>query len=208
MKELYEASFNVVNLPATLLLLSVMVHWIIVIFGAMDMISIDSELDFEMDMDGEGGGLEKGDWMLEYFNAKYVPLSILMSVFAIFFWPISIYANEYFHQNQNGWIGLLIFVINFILCAHITKFATKPLVPFFKSLREQMSSKMDLVGKRAIVTSSKADATFGQAQVRLDGPEINLNVRTSGEELPRGTEAVIIEHIQETDIYIITTLEI
>ncbi|MDF3129346.1 hypothetical protein P0Y35_09075 [Kiritimatiellaeota bacterium B1221] len=208
MKELFEASFNVVNLPATLLLIMILLHWIIVIIGAMDMISIDSELDFELDMDGEGGGFDKGDFILEYFNAKYIPISILMSIFALSFWAISMYANWYIHQNENGWMGLAIFAGNLIVSAHITKFATQPLIPIFKSMREQMSDNMNLVGKTVIVTSSKADAKFGQGQIRLDGPEITLNVRTAGEELPRGTEAVILQHEPATDIYLITQLEI
>ncbi|MGA0332567.1 MAG: hypothetical protein ACO3NW_01270 [Kiritimatiellia bacterium] len=208
MKELFDASFNVVNLPATLLLILVLVHWLIVIVGAMDMISLESELDFELDLDAEGGGLDKGDWVLEYLNAKYVPLSILLSVFALSFWTISLYANWYLHRNQSGLLGTAVFFGNLIVSAHIAKFCTAPLVPLFKSLRAQMSAKMDLLGKRAVVTSSKADATFGQAQIRLDGPEINLNVRTEGEELPRGTEVVILSHEEATDTYIITQLEI
>jgi hypothetical protein len=210
MKELFDASFNVVNLPATLLLILILLHWIIVIVGAMDMISLESELDFEMDLDGEAesGGWDKGDWVLDYLNAKYVPLSILLSVFALSFWTISMYANWYIHRNQSGLLGMAIFFVNLIISAHIAKFCTAPLVPMFKSLREQMSAKMDLLGKRAVVTSSKADAKFGQAQIRLDGPEITLNVRTEGEELPRGTEVVILSHEEATDTYIITQLEI
>jgi len=210
MKELFEASFNVVNLPATLLLLMVLFHWLIVMVGAMDMISLESELDFELDMDveTETDGLDTSDVLLEYFNARYVPLSILLSVFSLSFWVISMYANWYIHQNTSGLLGLAIFIGNLVISAHIAKFATIPLVPIFKSMKEQMSSNLNLVGKQAVVTSSKADAKFGQAQVRLDGPEITLNVRTDGEELPRGTEVVILQHEPATDIYSITKLEI
>lgn len=208
MTELFEASFNIVNLPATLLLIIVLLHWLIIMVGAMDMISLESELDFGVDMDVETEGLDFGDFLLEHFNARYVPLSILLSVFALSFWVISMYANWYIHQNQSGLLGLVIFAGNLVISSHIAKFATLPLVPLFKSIKEQISSKLVLIGKQAIVTSSKADAEFGQAQVRLDGPEITLNVRTEGEELLRGTEVVILQHEQATDIYIITQLEI
>jgi hypothetical protein len=206
MRELFEASFNVVNLPATLLLIVVLLHWLIVMVGAMDMISLESELDFDLETETDGADI--GDWLLDYFNARYVPLSILLSIFSLSFWVISMYANWYIHQNQSGLLGLAIFAGNLVISSHIAKFTTAPLLPIFKSMKEQMSSKLNLVGKQAVVTSSKADAKFGQAQVRLDGPEITLNVRTEGEELLRGTEVVILQHEQATDIYIITQLEI
>jgi hypothetical protein len=47
-----EACFHVVNLPATLLLILVVLYWLTVIIGALDLTAFDLDLP---DLDLEGG---------------------------------------------------------------------------------------------------------------------------------------------------------
>lgn len=206
MTEFIDACFHVVNLPATLLLILVLLYWLTVIIGVMDLSTLDVDLP---DMDVESGDMSgsSADAFLEYFNIRYVPVSIMVSLFALCFWVISMTANSYLNPAGFGLLGLGIFIVNVPLSAHVAKYMGAPMVPLFKSMRGQSSAKRELVGARVIVTSSKADASFGQAEIQEDGPPITLSVRTEGEEIPKGAEAVILQQT-ENDIYIITTLEI
>lgn len=209
MSEFIDACFHVVNLPATLLLILVLIYWFTVIAGVMDLSTLDMDLpDMDMesgDISAQGSGF---DAFLEYFNIRYVPVSIMISLFALSFWVISMIANSILNPAGFGLFGLAIFLVNIPVSGHIAKFAGAPLIPLFKNMRSQSSANRDLIGTRVIITSSKADSSFGQAEIREDGPPITLSVRTEGEEIPRGGEAVILHQETEKDIYIITTLEI
>ncbi len=204
--EFYRACFHVTNLPATLLLLLAVVYWLTVIVGLMDLSSLDVDLpDADLEV-GDGGGFFQA--FLEYFNIRFVPVSIMVSLYALSFWIVSMLANEYLNPGKIGLVGLVIFVLNIPLSAQVAKWAGAPLVPLFKGMRMDASAKRELVGSRVVVTSSKADAAYGQAEIAGEGPPITLAVRTDGEVIPKGTEAVILSHQEETNTYTITTLEI
>jgi hypothetical protein len=209
--ELYEAAFHVVNLPATLLLILVLLYWFTVMLGVLDLSSLDVDVDMpDMDMEADMGGSSPVgfDAFLEYFNIRYVPISIMISLFGLSFWVVSMIGNMYLNPAYIGIIGLAIFVGNVVVSAHVAKVLSIPFIPLFKSIRQEVSAKRNLVGSRVVVTSSKVDADFGQADIVDDGPPITLSVRTEGEEILKGTEAVILHHQPEKDLYIITTLEI
>jgi len=202
--QLYHASVHVVNLPYTLLLSLVMLYWITVLIGALEMDALDiSDADLS---GGSVAGVFEG--FLEYFNLRKVPVSIIASVFALSLWLVGVLANHYLHNTSSRLLGLLILVPNVLISAHVAKYATRPLVPLFRSMRADVSDRRDLVGCRVIVTSSQADASYGQAEIREEGAPITLSVRTDGETLPKGTEAVILYVDTEKHVYIISKLEV
>ncbi len=211
--ELYEAAFHVVNLPATLLLILVLLYWMTVIFGVLDLSSLDMDIelpDADVDADVDLGdsspvGFEA---FLAYFNIRYVPISIFLSLFGLSFWVVSMLGNMALNPVYSGWIGVGILVVNIPISAHVAKYLSLPFVPLFRSIRDEASANRNLIGSRVVVTSSTADPSFGQAEIQETGAPITLSVRTEGEVIPKGTEAVIMEHNPEDDIYIITTLEI
>lgn len=207
--EFYHAAFHVANLPATLLLMLVVLYWMTVIFGVLDLSSLDFDLpEFEIEGDvGTEMGHTGFDAFFEYLNIKYVPISIFVSFFALSFWITSMIANEMLGGRDRALVGLAVFGVNLIFSLHAAKFITWPMVPIFKQMRLDVSSKRDLIGSRVVVTSSKADAHFGQAEICGEGAPITLHVRTEGEEIPKGAEAVILQHQTERDIYIITPME-
>jgi len=210
MSEFFEACFHVVNLPATLFLLLIIIYWATVILGVMDLSTLDVDLP-DVDVETGDAGAEglQFEGMLEYFNIRYVPASIVISLFGLSFWITSMVANDILNPARIGLLGLAIFVGNLIVSSHVAKFASAPMVPLFKGMREQSSAKQDLIGSRVVVTSSKADSSFGQAELQIDGPSITLNVRTEGDEvLPKGAEAIILHQEQHTEHYLITTMEV
>ena len=207
--DFFQAAVHVVNLPATLLLLLVVLYWLTVIFGVMDMSSLDIDLpEIEIEGDVSPGTPASGfEPFFEYFNIKYVPISIFVSFFAVVFWVVSMWFNDMLGSLERPWMGGAVFAGNLLFSAHAAKWITWPMVPIFKQMRKDVSAKRDLVGSRVIVVSSKADAGFGRAEITEEGAPITLNVRTEGEELPKGAEAVILHHDLERDIYIITNME-
>lgn len=206
--ELWQASFHPVNLPGTILLLLVVVYWVTILLGVMDLSSFDVDLpDLDADLEVDVAHPQV-DAFLEYFNVRHIPVTIMLTFFALSFWFVGVVANHLIHNTSSLLLGAAIFAGNLVVSSHVAKFVTLPMVPLFKSLRKYESSKKDLVGARVIVTSSKVDETFGQADFHDEGPSITLNVRAENEVLLKGEEAVILHHQPERDLYIITKLEI
>lgn len=210
MVQLWQASIHIANLFSTLLLLLVVIYWVVVLCGALDVDALD--LDFESgDADGVEVGTSTGsEGLLEYLNIRRVPLSIVISIFALSLWLVGVLANHYLHHTSSALLGLAIFVPNVIISAHVAKFVTMPLVPLFRSMQANIAKVQDMIGTRVRISSSKADAAFGQAEVlsRANGPSVVLSVRTDGDLLPKGTEAVVVSEIVDKGVYIVSKLEV
>ncbi len=205
--QLWHASLHLANLPYTLLLILVLLYWMTVMLGLLDMGSVDVDLPgSEGDISSPAAGSFEG--ILEYFNLRKVPISIVVSFFALSLWLIGVLANHYIHGTRSKILGLLLIIPNVLVSAHVAKILTLPLVPLFRAMRGDASDRRDLVGTRVVVTSSQANATFGTAELRETGAPITLMVRTEGEVLPRGTEAVILQTNPESRVHLITKMEI
>jgi len=206
--ELWRASFHAVNLPATLLLLFVIIYWALILLGMLDLSSFDVDLpDLDAEMDGDVAHPHV-DAFLEYFNVRHIPVTIVLTFFSISLWFVGVLANYYVHGNKSLLLGAAIFTGNLIFSGHVAKFVTLPMVPLFRGMRAHESSNKNLIGTRVVVSSSRVDAGFGQAELQEEGPAILLNVRSENEVLHKGDEAVILQHIPEKDLYLITPLEI
>jgi hypothetical protein len=207
---LWHASVHISNLFSSLLLLFVALYWIIVLCGLLDVDALDLDLDTG-DADGaEVVSADGHEGLLEYLNLRKVPLSLVVSFFAVSLWLLGILANHFVHNTSSGWLGLAIFVPNVLVSAHVAKFATMPLAPLFQSMHKDIAEVRDRIGTRVRITSSKADARFGQAEILAPGhgPAIVLSVRTEGEVLPKGTEAVVISENADKQVYGVSKLEV
>jgi hypothetical protein len=209
--ELWHASVHLSNLFSTLLLLLVVVYWIVVLCGILDIDTLDLDMDAG-DVDGVEADLSGGsEGLLEYLNLRKVPLSIMVSIFALSLWLIGVLVNHYLHHTSSVLLGLAVFVPNVLISAHVAKFVTLPLVPLFRSINKGIAEVREMIGTRVRITSSSADAKFGQAEViSADvGPSVVLSVRTEGEEiLPKGAEAVIVSEDSDKQVYVVSKLEV
>jgi len=206
--ELWQASFHAVNLPATLLLLFMLIYWTLILLGMLDLSSFDVDLpDLETEMESDLAHPQV-DAFLEYFNVRHIPVTIVLTFFSLSLWFVGVVANYYLHGNRSLLLGLAIFAGNCIVSAHVAKFVTLPMVPLFRGMRAHESSNKNLIGARVVVTTSRVDSDFGQAELQEEGPAILLNVRSENEVLHKGDEAVILQHNPEKDLYLITPLEI
>ena len=207
--QLWQSSMHISNLFSTLLLLLVVVYWVVVLCGLLDVDALDiCELEAEGLEVGSGHGSAEG--LLEYLNLRQVPLSIVVSIFATSLWLLGVLANHYLHGTSSGLLGFVIFVPNILVSAHVAKFVTMPLVPLFRSMHKDIAEVRDMVGTRVRITSSTADEKFGQAEVLSsdDGPSVVVSVRTEGEVLSKGSEAVVVSENVGKSVYVVSKLEV
>lgn len=214
MLELLYVAFTPVNLFFTVLLLLVLVYWIMVILGALDVdfldIDFDSDVDADadVDMDFQGGGFLRG--ILEFFYIGEVPVMVLVSVFSLSVWTISVLGNYYLNPNSLLILLLPILAGNLFVSCILVKIAGVPLKKVFRSLEEDPNAPRDVMGRICIiVTTEVTSERMGQGEVAGKGAPILLNVIAEGDHVfHKGDEAVIVEKNKETGVYKVAPVNI
>ena len=227
MKELFDASFSLINIIPTVLLLLSLIYWLIVIIGVFDMDSVDLDLgadadvdidvdvdvdadldidaDADMDVDSDVGISGSVLWInsvLTFFNLGRIPVMIIFSIFSLSLWMISVMVNHTF-GNQSFLISFLFLIPNIIVSLMIAKFLTMPLVRIFKKTKE-IEKNTGLEGKICKMTLPSRNGSMGQAIIRIDGDTFNINV-VAPQDSPMnvGDQGLVIEYQKEKKIYLV-----
>jgi hypothetical protein len=207
--------FQPVNLPATGLLLLVAGYWLLVIFGAFGSDAFD--VDLGADVDGidvdTGGDLQVGDLAdhglfvtaLEFFYLGTVPLTVLVSVFALLFWVFTVTANHYWNSEWSWLVELWLLGPCLIVSLFTTRLVLMPTIPFFSKMnaKDEETGSSSLVGQQAMVSTSEVTDSFGQAEIAQDGPPIVLNVRCYGARLQKGDVVDLVSYDPTTHSYLV-----
>jgi hypothetical protein len=211
MWEVLDASMAAVNLPYTVFLGLILLYWLAVIVGGLDLdlfnVEIDADVDVDTDMDTAVPGLGGvGLAVLQFFHVGTVPLMLLLSFLAVSMWAISVLTN-YYLQNHSLLLALFFVVPNVIVSLLATKIVTLPFRAVFHSLHDERQATPEVIGKVCVVKTSKVDATSGQAEIVGHGAPLLLNVRTmGGEVLDKGEEALVVQCHEHTNTYIVARL--
>ncbi|SEH08841.1 Uncharacterised protein [Candidatus Venteria ishoeyi] len=181
-----------------ILLAVLLVYWLFVIIGALD---IDF-LDFDMDVDGlEGGGFFG---LFSAIGMVGVPITISLSLLILSWWIICVPTTWYLMQYlPTGWLqliaGFVVLVIALIVAMRLTIFLIKPFRKLFITHAHQ---KVDLYGKLCVITTGRVDENFGQASYDDGGAGLILAVRAeTPNNLRKGSNALIIEYNEAQQSY-------
>lgn len=198
-------TFQPVNLPATSLLLMCLLYWLMVIIGAIGVDAVDFDFDADVDvgMDGDfdshAGGFSS---FAELMHLNDVPVVLVASVFAIYFWIASFCGNYFLNPDGKLLIGLGIGLVNVAIGLVLTRQIIGPLA---KGLRhKEVDTKRErMIGLIGEVTTSEVSPTFGQVSIRVNGPELVINARTPENKprLGKGDSARIVAYDYEKDTY-------
>jgi hypothetical protein len=211
MWEVLDASMAAVNLPYTVFLGLILLYWLAVIVGGLDLdlfnVEVDADVDVDTDMETAGPGLsDVGLVVLQFFHVGTMPLMLLLSVLALSMWGISVLTNYYLH-NQSLLVALLFFVPNVIVSLFTTKVVTLPFRALFRSLHDERQAPPEVLGKICVIKTSRVDAMSGQAEIAGHGAPLLLNVRTTGGEvLCKGEEALVVQCDEYSNTYIVARL--
>ncbi len=184
--------------PASVLVLLVVGYLVLALLGAVDFDGPDLTL--------EGDGWESiGASTLRWFNLGTIPIILWAGCFAVFNWLVA-YGLWYFYEATRYEPTLLNSALlatrNAVIAVFITKFVTKPLVPYLAD--SPTYSEETIIGQRCVISSGEATPTFGQAKFLTDGAPLLLNVRTDGPHLTKGSTAVIAAYDPTKRLYTVT----
>jgi len=203
MGELLEAAVSPANIIITALFVFIVIYWITVIIGVLDVDFMDFDIDIDADAEMDGVSVTWLNSVLAFFNLGQVPVMIFFTFLIIPAWAISIITNDFF-GNSSFIFGLIILLGALFVSLFIAKILTLPFIKIFGRLSKEEGKKEVLIGKMCTVTITARENKTGQAQVLTEGAPHLLNVRTpKGHELKKGETGLVIDYLKNKNVYLI-----
>lgn len=193
-RELIHISLAGINLPISLLLILMLLYWLSVIVGALDIdilqFDFDLEAEGDADIDLQSGGAFQG--LMLYFNIGCVPVTVWLSFLVFTCWLLTVLECYYLNPGINILLSLAFAIPNLIIGMYFAKFATAPLKKVFQAMAPKNITHKSLIGQRAVVASSSINNKFGQILIKTDGAPITLNAVTEGTtEIEKGASVIL-----------------
>mgnify|MGYP001627208192 CR=1 FL=1 len=206
--ELLDAAFSPVNLLPTLLLMIMLVYWVFVMVGMIDIHIGDFHLDLHADGHGDGIDVSVLNNVLAFFNLGHIPLMVFLSFLILPMWILSILANHY-SGNSTVWLSFAFLLPNFIVSLFVAKFLTMPFIKVFKALGKDHDIDEVVIGKMCTVLIAASEDRTGQASIKIDGAPLMLNIRTTaGKMIEKGKSGLVIDYNSDKNIYTVEPYEI
>ncbi|GAB4414246.1 MAG: hypothetical protein OHK0039_21860 [Bacteroidia bacterium] len=234
MQELYQLAIAPPTLPYTIMLGLVLLYWLTVFIGALDLnfldfsldkdvdLSVDKDIDLGIDKDvdlsvdkdidlDKGVEVEGDGWMssvLSFFNLGQVPFMIFLSLLVLVMWVGSIVAHRLLGGNLD-WFFLLWLIPNLILGLFLTKLLSTPFKGLHKHLTASGTQKRELVGKIGVVTIDIRPQKMGRIELVVDEQSFALDVLSHATEtIPSGAQALIVEYDAAEDTFWVEPFEV
>ncbi len=213
MPELLQESFLSVNLISTTLLILVIIYWLMVILGALDVelfdfdLDADADADIDMDADIDSPGFLRA--VLEFFYIGEVPIMVLASIFILTSWVISVMGNYYLNPERGVLVGSGIAVGNLFVSIILTKIFSMPARKVFKMFDNDPNAPKKVIGRIGVVLTSQVSDKMGQVEIKTKGAPIVLNAKTEdGTVLKKGEEAIVVRQNEEKTLYYVMPVEV
>ncbi|MEQ8702993.1 MAG: DUF1449 family protein [Phaeodactylibacter sp.] len=212
MQDLLNAAIAGVNLPFTLLLGLVILYWLSVILGAVDLSAFDFDVDAEVDLDVDAdidtdvdaGGMS--GWFagaLHFFNFGRVPFMLVLTATVLTAWVLAILGNHYLGHYSPAYALATAVPILFIGLL-VSKVVTTPFVPIFEQISKE-AQPMDYIGQACELILPASFTQMGQARVQVEDDELLIYVKTATPELqlPSGAKGVVSRTAPDGSHYLI-----
>jgi hypothetical protein len=223
--ELVEASLQFPTVVFSIVLGIVLVYWVFVLLGALDIDLFGGDVDVsgaakgigdvltggakggaeafhadahaggDADADVDGGGLWHGLGLGE------VPVTISVSLIVVLSWAGSLLVMHYI-AGSAGWQRAVVLVVAIVIALPIAALLVRPLAPVFAV--KEAKSNADYIGHGCTITTGSVDDNFGQATVFDGGTVLVIQVRCEQRgKLARGDKALIIDFDQARQAYVV-----
>ena len=224
MSDFLEAAFTMPTTIFSVLMILIVVYWLTVILGVMDLGILDGLFDAADGLaEGAMGSVEGAAEGLAEAAAEGaaesagehsgclglagVPFTIIGSVLAFFAWGFSYGGMKLLSGVVEGTMLLAgVGVAAVVLSAATTAAALRPVRKLFRFA--PVTGRRDLVGRICQVRTLRVDERFGQAEVQDNGATILIQARCSeANDLTRGSKALIFQYDDTTEVFYISPLD-
>lgn len=214
MNELLEASLHFPTVVFTIGLGIVLVYWVFVLVGALDIDLLgggdagdaitggakgaaEGLKGLKVDTDADAGG---------FWNALglgVVPVTITVSLIMLVGWCGSLLVMHYgVAALGTSWLPVVVLPAMLIVALLVTSLLVRPLAPVF-AIKVGKTNR-DYVGFSCTISTGSVDDGFGQATVEDGGTVLVIPVRCDRPgSLARGDKAMIIDFDDERQAYVV-----
>lgn len=203
MPELFNTAVTGVNIIPTTLLGLVVLYWLTVILGAIDVDFLD--VDFEVPEGSADAGAFQG--ILAFFKVGGLPLMLVFSLTILIFWIFSMLVHLLPFET-GGLINGILLIPNLAISILLARAAAYPLTYFFGEDTGSSQGKNEIQGKLCTLLYDLSGDLLGKAEIERDGAPITINVKPEeGESLQKGEKALVIRKDDNKDFYIVKKFE-
>ena len=210
------------NAIMTALMAVLVIYWLFVFlfgFGVDDLdLGIDFDVDVpEADLDADievadpehevAAEKSPGFFMkfLNFMNVGRIPFMLVFTTFKFFVWIGSLITTSLINVTSWGVSSVFILIPLAIIAVFFTKYATNPMVRFFKEIGYQGEEAIDFLGRSGKMLSSIKDDKVGVAEFMVESNPIRLNVKSqNGDELKYGEYVVVMDEMDDKNCYLVS----
>ena len=231
MNELMVASLQFPTVVFAIALGIVLVYWLFVLLGALDIDLFGGDVDVDVSGAAKGigdvltggakGGAEAfhvhadtggdvggdadadvdGGGLWHGLGLGDVPVTISVSLITLLAWCGSMLAMHYV-VGTGAWWTVVVLVAAVVIALPIAALLIRPIAPVFAV--KEAKSNADYIGHACTITTGRVDDRFGQATIEDGGTVLNIAVRCDRPgKLARGDKALIIEFDRERSAYLV-----
>jgi hypothetical protein len=203
MSELLRNAFMGGNLIPTVLLILIVVYWITVIIGVIDLDFLDFDLEIE-------GGDSTGPFhaLLGFLKIGDIPIMFSFSILILNFWIIAMFLY-YLPITPGGVINTLLLLPVLILSGFITKFEILPFRSILRNNSNQENDEFEVLKQLCKLKCDVNTNSLGQAEIERDGASVIINVKPEFEEetFRKDEIACVFRKDGNRDLYYIIKVE-
>lgn len=207
MMELIQAAFLSVNLVFTLLLILMVLYWVTVILGVMDVELFNIDVPDSVDADVDGGGLDvDGSGILRsishFFYIGEIPIMLILSIAILCMWAMVVMGNHFFNPVNSMLAAVPVYAGSFIASLFVCKVTAMPIKKIYDMFNKDCNAPRKVIGRLCTVITSTVSEKLGQVEVKTKGAPIILNVVSEGGHIfHKGDEALVVSQDKERGIY-------
>ncbi len=218
MNQLFQEAFATENIVLTVLLALLLMYWLLVIIGGLDIesldfdfdadmdVDLDADLDLDVDADGaDGATVGGGFWIstLQFFNVGEAPLMIILTVLVTCMWAISILSNYYLNDGSLN-LAAVFLLANFVGSLFITKIITTPIARLYRKIKSNYAEAVDYLGRTGKAMTPLKGDRLGQAEIIVENSSLRINVKSiGGIEIERNSDIEVVGERPDEGYYLI-----
>lgn len=211
MDSFYENISSFPTVIFTFFLLLCVLFWLVAVLGFIEIDALDFDLpdgvegDLGIEANSEFTNPDVLAGLMLKFGLYGVPVTIIITFISLLGWVISYYAVHFTFSivPQGAWrylVGLPILFGSFYVSVMLTGQVIKPMRPLFK--KTEQDTVKQVLGQAVVVRTSRVDSGFGEAVLEDGGAGLILKVRSSGEDIFRkGDRVVLLEYFENENMY-------
>jgi hypothetical protein len=216
------------NAVMTVIMAVLVVYWLFVLLLGVGFEDLDLGFDFDVDTPDAGAEVSEVDAdadvdaadseneavaekspgffmkFLNFLNVGRVPFMLILSVFKLFTWIGSLITTSLINVTSWGLTSIFILIPLMIIAIFFTKFATNPMVKFFKEIGYKGEEEIDFLGLSGKMLSNIKDEKIGTAEFLIDKNPIKLSVKSiDGAEIKYGDYVVVMDESDDKKYYMV-----